>query len=274
MTVIAPTLRALLRHSDLHLRLVTTEAALPEGALDRPLRWVHSSDLSDPTPFLADDLALLTTGTQFAQRGRGHQVDYVARLARRGIAGLGFGRDVALPEIPSGLLHACTDAGIPLFEVPYATPFIAIARAHAELIAEQPREENAGQRELQAQLLTSILRGDPPLAERVLGALARSRPSRTPVTDASETLRRMLTHDDARAAASALLAPLAGTGLELTLRVWLRHDALLEPAAEELGVHRHTLRARIARAGVLIGRDLAAFPARAEVWAALQAETA
>jgi purine catabolism regulator len=26
---------------------------------------VHSSDLADPTPFLADDLLLLTTGTQF-----------------------------------------------------------------------------------------------------------------------------------------------------------------------------------------------------------------
>lgn len=59
------TLSALLRRRDLDLRLVSTAADLPDGALDRPLRWVHSSDLADPTPFLAEDLVLLTTGTQF-----------------------------------------------------------------------------------------------------------------------------------------------------------------------------------------------------------------
>src|SRR5690606_30210970 len=61
----APTLRALLRRRELRLRLVSDEADLAPGALDRPVRWVHSSDLADPTPFLSEGLALLTTGTQF-----------------------------------------------------------------------------------------------------------------------------------------------------------------------------------------------------------------
>ena len=65
----APTLRALLGRRDLHLRLEGDEAFLGEGALDRPLRWVHSSDLADPTPFLSEGLALLTTGTQFQDAG-------------------------------------------------------------------------------------------------------------------------------------------------------------------------------------------------------------
>src|SRR6218665_1627788 len=60
-----PTLSALLARRDLGLELVSVEADLPDGALDRPLRWVHSSDLADPTPFLSEELALLTTGTQF-----------------------------------------------------------------------------------------------------------------------------------------------------------------------------------------------------------------
>ena len=55
-----PTLRALLARRELHLRLMSAEDELPPGALDAPLRWVHSSDLADPTPFLADDLLLLT----------------------------------------------------------------------------------------------------------------------------------------------------------------------------------------------------------------------
>ena len=60
-----PTLRSLLGRSDLGLRLASRSSDLPPDALDAPLRWVHSSDLADPTPFLADDLLLLTTGTQF-----------------------------------------------------------------------------------------------------------------------------------------------------------------------------------------------------------------
>ena len=61
-----PSLRALLARRDLHLRLVA-DGDLAPGILDRPVRWVHSSDLVDPTPFLSEGLVLLTTGTQFAE---------------------------------------------------------------------------------------------------------------------------------------------------------------------------------------------------------------
>ncbi len=357
-----PTLRTLLRHPELHLALETPEASLPAGALDRPLRWVHSSDLSDPTPFLADDLALLTTGTQFAQRGPAHQIEYVARLARRGVTALGFGTDVALPEIPRALRQACADTGIPLFEVPYGTPFIAIARAHAELIAapQGARSDEVRSREqrLRAQLLASLLLDDPHLAQTVLGALppapfvvavaepdapsdslsrwwkrsAQPQEAFAAEADAGYTmcitadraelideavaqtgirigvsspagyeefsrahgealaalrrggagatrfadteaasLRRMLANEETQRAASSLLAPVRDAGLEHTLRVWLGHDARLESAATELGIHRHTLRTRIAQASKLLDRDLGTFPARAELWAALQA---
>src|SRR5690606_24258271 len=128
-----------------------------------------------PTPFLADDFALLTTGTQFAQRGPAHQVEYVDRLARRGIVALGFGSDVAFPEIPAPLRRACTDAGVPLFEVPYRTPFIAVARAHAESITQRlsaADDEILRQRgRLNAQLMASLLLDDPDLARHVRGSL-------------------------------------------------------------------------------------------------------
>ncbi|MGB4779615.1 PucR family transcriptional regulator ligand-binding domain-containing protein, partial [Microbacterium sp.] len=148
MTDPQPTLRALLARRDLRLRLASDEAALPPRALDAPLRWVHSSDLADPTPFLADDLLLLTTGTQFvteagawARVGASAEDDpapyraYVARLRARGVRGLGFGTEVVRDGIPPALEAACRDQGMPLFEVPYRTPFIALARANAEAIA-------------------------------------------------------------------------------------------------------------------------------------------
>ncbi|PZU44723.1 MAG: PucR family transcriptional regulator [Microbacterium sp.] len=137
-----PTLRALLARPELSLRLASDEDALAPGALDAPLRWVHSSDLADPTPFLTDELLLLTTGTQFvrtpgSKEPRPDYAGYVSRLGARGVRGLGFGTEVVRDGIPRGLAEACRDERMPLFEVPYRTPFIALARANAEAIAAQ-----------------------------------------------------------------------------------------------------------------------------------------
>ncbi|MDR6868106.1 purine catabolism regulator [Microbacterium resistens] len=510
----APTLRTLLGRDDLGLRLVPADAA-PGDTIDRPVRWVHSSDLADPTPFLAEDLVLLTTGTQFSEDDPALVSAYVARLATRGVLALGFGTDVHRAGVPDELISACAAQGIALFEVPYDTPFIAIARAHAEAIAAQayarrtwaletqralaiaalrPRGlestltelarrldcwvgmydaagapahggpadpedglpgpgdrdivaaavdllarggsasraiEAAGRpytlftlgrtghlrgviaiaagaldpesravvtsviamaglsleqsdqlarsrRRLHSQLLASLRADEPSLARRVLGSLpaapvvvaiavgqrentatewwerrreagaavflAESPDGLVICLPAADTgaldeaaeqtgvrigvsepedysafsrahaqaliaLRRggragrgaggadgaaeargviryadaaessvlgALATDEARLVAESRLAPLRrhdgeGDGdLERSLRVWLEHDARLEPAAEALGIHRHTLRSRIAQAAALLRTDLASFPARAELWAALQ----
>lgn len=132
---VPPTLRALLGRRDLRLRLALDADVLPAGSIDRAVRWVHSSDLVDPTPFLSEGLVLLTTGTQFAGAERSDYDAYVARLSARGVVGLGFGTEVVREGIPAFLEAACVAAGMPLFEVPYRTPFIAVARAGAEAIA-------------------------------------------------------------------------------------------------------------------------------------------
>lgn len=493
-----PTLRSLLRRRDLELRLVSSEGALRDSALDRPMRWVHSSDLTDPTPFLADDLALLTTGTQFVDDDGAGIDAYVSRLVDRGIVGLGFGTGirsgVQSTGIPDRLVDACAVAAIPLFEVPYGTPFIAIARAHAEAIAAQayarrtwaldtqralavaalrPRglestltelakrlrhwvgmfdasgllvhehphhqlpvddvaaltdratelvtrggqagqsltlgaesftlftlgrtghlrgviaiasasldaearavvtsviamaglslEQNEqlarGRRRLRSQVLASLLLDDPTLARRVLGALPAA-PMVIAVADADAPMDALaewwerqhaehatvvfgaesdagltmcvsagdaglfdevaerfgirlgvsepegygnfsrahaqavaaLRHggsgalryadtvassilaafatDEARLVAESRLAPLREHAeLERSLRVWLEHDARFESAAAALGIHRHTLRSRVAQSAGLLHLDLSSFPARAELWAALQ----
>ncbi|MEV4737846.1 MULTISPECIES: PucR family transcriptional regulator [unclassified Microbacterium] len=151
-----PTLRSLFRRRDLGLRLVSTEAELPEGALDRPLRWVHSSDLADPTPFLAEDLVLLTTGTQFDDET---DIDvYVGRLSDRGVQGLGFGTEVHRTGIPEELIAECALRGMPLFEVPYRTPFIAVARAHSEAIAAQAYSRRSWALDTQRALALAALR--------------------------------------------------------------------------------------------------------------------
>ena len=85
-----------------------------------------------------------------------------------------------------------------------------------------------------------------------------------------------LATDEVRLIAQTRLAPVrehdaaSGAELERTLTVWLEHDAGIESAAAALGIHRHTLRSRIAQAGTLLDADLSSFPARAELWAALR----
>jgi purine catabolism regulator len=130
--------RDLLALPQLGLTLLPSGSALPAGALERPMVWVHSSDLPDPTPFLQPGHVLLTTGTWFSSDPAAADVGaYVTRLAERGIALLGFGADVVHRGTPDALVAACRDAALPLVEVPYRVPFIAIVQAAAELVASE-----------------------------------------------------------------------------------------------------------------------------------------
>lgn len=157
----SPTLLALLARPDLGLRLESAEHTKP-AALARPVRWVHSSDLADPTPFLSDGLLLLTTGTQFEDAGddTALYLAYVRRLTGRGVIGLGFGTQVVRAGIPPRLVDACEAEGLPLFEVPYRTPFIAVARANAEAIAAEAYARRSWALAAQRAIALAALRPD------------------------------------------------------------------------------------------------------------------
>lgn len=105
-----------------------------ERGLDRPVRWVHISELADPTPWLSGGELLLTTGMGL------HDADgYLRRLADHGLAGLGVGVGVGGVEaVPAALVAAADARGFPLFEVPYETPFIALTeKAFTHIVNEQ-----------------------------------------------------------------------------------------------------------------------------------------
>jgi purine catabolism regulatory family protein/PucR-like helix-turn-helix protein len=122
-------LRDLIR--DLDIRLVAGEAGL-----ERPVRWVHISELADPTPWLSGGELLLTTGMNLADDA--DQRAFVERLARHDLAGLGLGTGFAHPEVPPGLREAAAELGFPLFDIPYEVPFIAVTeKAFSHLVNEQ-----------------------------------------------------------------------------------------------------------------------------------------
>ncbi|HEY6397518.1 MAG TPA: PucR family transcriptional regulator ligand-binding domain-containing protein, partial [Solirubrobacteraceae bacterium] len=123
------TLRDLLR--DLDLRLLAGE-----GGLDLPVRWVHISELADPTPWLSGGELLLTTGLQLESPES--QRDFVARLADHQLAGIGFGTGFTHEGVPRGVLEVAEERDFPVFEVPYELPFIAITEAaFSQLVNEQ-----------------------------------------------------------------------------------------------------------------------------------------
>jgi PucR family transcriptional regulator, purine catabolism regulatory protein len=105
-------------------------------AADAPIRWVHISELVDPTPFLSGGELLLTTGIQLTDPDEERR--YVERLVQHSIGGLGFGTGIAHDQIPAALLEAAQRLDFPLFEVPFEMPFIAITeRAFTRLVNEQ-----------------------------------------------------------------------------------------------------------------------------------------
>ena len=139
-----------------------------EDALDAPMRWVHISELEDPTPWLSGGELLLTTGLALGDPAS--QRRFVDRLADHGLAGLGFGVGFAHDQIPATIVEAARERGFPLIEIPYELPFIAITeQAFTHLVNEEYallRRSIAAQERLQRVVLAE--RG----MDGIVGALA------------------------------------------------------------------------------------------------------
>lgn len=123
------TVQSLLDELDLQL-------AAGGKAAGAPVRWVHISELADPTPWLSGGELMLTTGipldTVASQR------EFVRLLADSNLAGLGLGTGFSHDELPAAIVEEAERRDFPVFEVPYSTPFIAITeKAFARLVNEQ-----------------------------------------------------------------------------------------------------------------------------------------
>lgn len=192
---VAPTIRstidldALLR--DYLLGLVLIAGVGPDVG-GRQVQWVHSSDLVDPSPFLTPRTVLLTTGSQFGHTLENETADaYVLRLIGAGTTALGVAVGLQWDRIPPELIAACDRHALPLFRVPYDTPFIAVVRTAVRLLeaqthATQQREiekANTGslfsgrqrlaatERAVREAVLHLLLAGHRPLAERIASPL-------------------------------------------------------------------------------------------------------
>jgi PucR family transcriptional regulator, purine catabolism regulatory protein len=112
------------------------DLAAGESRASNAVRWVHISEHEDPTPWLSGGELVLTTGYNLGTPAR--QRRWIELLAGAGLAGLGFGTGFDHKRIPKAIRDGAREHDLPLFEVPYEMPFIAITeRAAAHLVNEQ-----------------------------------------------------------------------------------------------------------------------------------------
>jgi purine catabolism regulatory family protein/PucR-like helix-turn-helix protein len=148
----SPTIRTLLADQSLGLRLLAGER------LDVPIRWVATSELADPTPFLLGGELLLTTGISLGT-GAAAADRYVRRLLDAGVVGLGFGVGLGYDEVPSALVTSAGRRGLPVLEVDRPTPFIAISKTVSDLLAEEQYADVTRGFRGQQQLTRAAVRG-------------------------------------------------------------------------------------------------------------------
>ena len=86
--------------SDLDVRLLTGESAT-----DVPVRWVHISEIEDPTPWLSGGEMIMTTGMAIPQGGEA-QRSYLERLDDSGVACLALSEGLFVPPVTALLATA------------------------------------------------------------------------------------------------------------------------------------------------------------------------
>jgi len=125
------TVQDILEIPELNLRLLAGHKST-----SNPVRWVHISEVPDPTKWLKGGELLLTTGYSFVG-GEQEQVAQIKRLIDHNISGLGFGTGFSFDKVPPAIVAVAEEYGFPLFEVPYHVPFLAITEAVASKIVNE-----------------------------------------------------------------------------------------------------------------------------------------
>ncbi|MFG1923846.1 PucR family transcriptional regulator [Cryptosporangium sp. NPDC048952] len=116
-------------------------------ALDRPVRWVHSSEIYEIGPLLSGGELLLTTGLGLAGSDAGARRHYVRDLAERGVSGLAVELGRSFPDVPAELIDEASRHGFPLIVLRAVVPFIRMCEAaNTAIVDEAARRLRLGDR--------------------------------------------------------------------------------------------------------------------------------
>lgn len=211
------TVEAMAAEPALALRVLTGSVGLRRLVLA-----AHTSELTDPTPWLHGGELLMTTGLALDP----HALEaYVERLARVGVACLAFGTGPTLTftSVPRALVDAAVRHDVSVLEVPTQTPFLAVTQTvFARLAAAQYAEQL---RALEAQRILTAAAVHP-------GGLAAVAASLAAQTDLSV----LVTDPEGQVLASA--GPAAGLTQELAPELARLRQQGLRATASLLGPGR------------------------------------
>ncbi|WP_231497262.1 PucR family transcriptional regulator [Arthrobacter sp. MA-N2] len=99
--------------------------------LGNPITWAHTSDLPRLWEWVTGGEIMMTNGLSIPADAAG-QVELARSLVGAGASALAIGEKMHAPTLLPEFLEACNALPLPLINVPYPLPFIAIARSVAE----------------------------------------------------------------------------------------------------------------------------------------------
>ncbi|MFJ4537236.1 PucR family transcriptional regulator [Streptomyces tibetensis] len=216
--------------------------------LDRPVRWVHITELTDPASFLKGGELVLTTGMPLPEDAAGVR-RYVEELTEVGAAALVIELVRRYHRPPDALVQACRARGLPLVTLARDVNFLEVTQVvHALILGNQADAMRRTQRIHEA-FTALTLRGAGP--EEVVRAAAEMS-GRTVVLE-------NLVHQ-------ALICEPSGRTVEEALGDWERRSRATEPGDHtEVGGPEGWLTAPVSYQGERWGR-LAMLPADGPVF--------
>jgi purine catabolism regulator len=130
------------------------------GDLDRPVRWVHTSEIYEISPLLKGGEVLLTTGLGLVGLSATAVRRYVASLAGVGVAALFLELGRTFTVAPDTLVAAARDEGLALVVLHGVVPFIEITEAaHPLLIGGEVGRLRDGA-DLAERIVSGMIAGD------------------------------------------------------------------------------------------------------------------
>ncbi|MFC8040883.1 PucR family transcriptional regulator [Paenarthrobacter sp. NPDC057355] len=101
------------------------------AGVNNRITWAHTSDLPRLWEWVTGGELMMTNGLSIPPDAEG-QVALAEALVDAGASALAIGEKMHAPPLTSGFLAACERLPLPLLNIPYPLPFIAIARSVAE----------------------------------------------------------------------------------------------------------------------------------------------
>jgi purine catabolism regulator len=138
------------------------EVVVGAELLDRPVRWVHTSELAEAPYLLKGGELLLTTGLGIGGRGPLGEAAYVAALAENGAAALALELGWTFQTAPAALVGACREHALPLVVLHEVFPFVEITEQVQSAILERAAAGARRERDVRQVLTDALLEGAGP----------------------------------------------------------------------------------------------------------------